>query len=167
MQNTHFYVINKEVSIIRGNACCLLCVKHAILTDINHLPISVFFLERLCCPNIFYLFILCHVSLMLVCLSEFWVLCFVYLIGILSKNCVGVPQFRPGLILSISFMAFGSLGQQKYCETVYSRSGINHMWILKTLQIFWITLNQDLSLRYPPSKLLIFQLYIPPYRMTN
>ena len=23
-------------------------------------------------------------------------------------------------------------GQQKYCETVYSRSGINHMWILKT-----------------------------------
>ena len=108
-----------------------MCVKHAILTDINHLPISVFFFERLCCPNIFYLFILCHVSLMLVCLSEFWVLCFVYLIGILSKNCVGVPQFRPGLILSISFMAFGSLGQQKYCETVYSRSGINHMWILK------------------------------------
>jgi hypothetical protein len=24
-----------------------------------------------------------------------------------------------------------SLGQQKYCEAVYSRSGINHMWILK------------------------------------
>jgi hypothetical protein len=24
-------------------------------------------------------------------------------------------------------------GQQKYCETVYSRSGINHMWILKKL----------------------------------
>jgi hypothetical protein len=22
-------------------------------------------------------------------------------------------------------------GQQKYCETIYSRSGINHMWILK------------------------------------
>jgi hypothetical protein len=22
-------------------------------------------------------------------------------------------------------------GQQKHCETVYSRSGINHMWILK------------------------------------
>jgi hypothetical protein len=22
-------------------------------------------------------------------------------------------------------------GQQKYCETVYSRNGINHMWILK------------------------------------
>jgi hypothetical protein len=37
----------------------------------------------------------------------------------------------------------------------------------KTLKIFWITWNQDLSLRYPPSKLLIFQLYIPPYRMTN
>ena len=58
--------------------------------------------------------------------------------------------------------------QQKYCETAYSRSGITHMWILKnSKKIFWITLNQDLSLRYPPSKLLIFQLYIPPYRMTN
>jgi hypothetical protein len=30
-----------------------------------------------------------------------------------------------------------------------------------------ITWNKDLSLRYPPSKLLIFQLYVPPYRMTN
>jgi hypothetical protein len=58
-------------------------------------------------------------------------------------------------------------GQQKYCETVYSRSGINHMWILKNSKIVWITLNQDLSLRHPPSNLLIFQLYIPPYRMTN
>jgi hypothetical protein len=58
-------------------------------------------------------------------------------------------------------------GQQKYYETVYSRSGINHMWILKTLKIFWITLNQELSLRYPPSKRLVFQLYIPTYRMTN
>jgi hypothetical protein len=25
-------------------------------------------------------------------------------------------------------------GQQKYCETVYSRSGINHMWILKNFK---------------------------------
>ena len=25
-------------------------------------------------------------------------------------------------------------GQQKYCEIVYLRSGINHMWILKTSQ---------------------------------
>jgi penicillin-binding protein-related factor A (putative recombinase) len=25
-------------------------------------------------------------------------------------------------------------GQQKYCETVYPRSGINHMWILKNSQ---------------------------------
>ena len=48
-------------------------------------------------------------------------------------------------------------GQQKYYETVYSRSGINHMWTLKNSKdFFWITLNQDLSLRYPPSKLLIF-----------
>jgi hypothetical protein len=49
----------------------------------------------------------------------------------------------------------------QYCETVYSRSGINHMWILKNSK------DQDLSVRYPPSKLLIFQLNIPPYRMTN
>ena len=27
-------------------------------------------------------------------------------------------------------------GQQKYCETDYSRSGINHMWTLKKLKIF-------------------------------
>ena len=47
------------------------------------------------------------------------------------------------------------------------RSGINHMWIFKNSKIFWITLNQDLSLRYPPSKLSIFQLYIPSYSMTN
>ena len=58
-------------------------------------------------------------------------------------------------------------GQQKYCETVYSRSGIITCGFWKTLKIFWITWNQDLFLRYPPSKPLIFQLYIPPYRMTN
>jgi hypothetical protein len=39
-------------------------------------------------------------------------------------------------------------GQQKYSETVYSRSGINHMCISKNSKDFWITLNQDLSLRY-------------------
>ena len=42
-------------------------------------------------------------------------------------------------------------GQQKYCETVYSRSGINHMWI---------TWNQDLSLRYPPSNLYISRILL-------
>ena len=47
-------------------------------------------------------------------------------------------------------------GQQKYCEAVSLRSGIYHIWILK-----------NLSRRYPPSKHLIFQLYIIPYRMTN
>jgi hypothetical protein len=29
-------------------------------------------------------------------------------------------------------------GQQKYCETVYSRSGIHHMWILKNSYILTI-----------------------------
>jgi hypothetical protein len=33
------------------------------------------------------------------------------------------------------------------------------MWILKTLKIFWITLNKDLSFRYPPSKLDFSTLY--------
>jgi hypothetical protein len=27
-------------------------------------------------------------------------------------------------------------GQQKYSETVYSRSGTNHMWILKNTSFF-------------------------------
>ena len=27
-------------------------------------------------------------------------------------------------------------GQQKYCETVYSRSGVNHMWIVKNSKDF-------------------------------
>ena len=58
-------------------------------------------------------------------------------------------------------------GQQKYCETVYSRSGINHMWILKNSKDLLDNLKSRSFLRYPPSKLLIFQLYIPPYRMRN
>ena len=39
--------------------------------------------------------------------------------------------------------------------------------LLLVIVLSVLTWNQDLSLRYPPSKLLIFQLYIPPYRMTN
>jgi hypothetical protein len=32
-------------------------------------------------------------------------------------------------------------GQQKYCETVYLRSGINHMWILKNSKDLLDNLN--------------------------
>jgi hypothetical protein len=35
------------------------------------------------------------------------------------------------LITCSSILSAVKEGQQKYCETVYSRSGINHMWILK------------------------------------
>ena len=77
---------------------------------------------------------------------------------------------------------------EKYLETVYKEfthlkqlTKNGNIWIAgdfnlpdidwKSMsvatKIFWITWNQDLSLRYPPSKPLIFQLYIPPYRMTN
>jgi hypothetical protein len=38
---------------------------------------------------------------------------------------------------------------------------------LKALASWIITWNQDLSPRYPPSNLSIFQIYIPPYRMKN
>ena len=34
------------------------------------------------------------------------------------------------------FLLVSKEGQQKYCETVYSRSGINHMWILKNSKVF-------------------------------
>ena len=38
---------------------------------------------------------------------------------------------RQASILLTKIMSTEKEGQQKYCETVYSRSGINHMWILK------------------------------------
>ena len=58
-------------------------------------------------------------------------------------------------------------GQQKYCETVYSRSGINHMWILKNSKDLLDNLKSRSFSQVSSIKILIFQLYIPPYRMTN
>ena len=58
-------------------------------------------------------------------------------------------------------------GQQKYCETVYSRSGINHMWILKNSKDLLDNLKSRSFSQVSFIKILIFQLYIPPYRMTN
>jgi hypothetical protein len=48
-------------------------------------------------------------------------------------------------------------GQHKYCETVYSRSGINHMWILKNSKDLLDNLksrsfSQVSSLKQCPSK---------------
>jgi hypothetical protein len=54
-------------------------------------------------------------------------------------------------------------GQQKYYETVYSRNGINHMWILKHSK----DLLDNLKSRSFSHVSSILQLYIPPYRMTN
>ena len=53
--------------------------------------------------------------------------------------------------------------QQTYCETVYSRNGINHMWILKNSK----DLLDNLKSRSFSHVSSILQLYIPPYRMTN
>ena len=52
--------------------------------------------------------------------------------------------------------------QQKYCETVYSRSGINHMWILKNSK----DLLDNLRLRYfsQVSSIKTFDFYAPVSR---
>ena len=34
-------------------------------------------------------------------------------------------------ILLTKLLTYIKQGLQKYCETAYSRSGVNHMWILK------------------------------------
>ena len=58
-------------------------------------------------------------------------------------------------------------GQQKYCETAYSRSGIHHMWILKNSKDLLDNLKSRSFSEVSSITILIFQLYIPPYRMTN
>ena len=58
-------------------------------------------------------------------------------------------------------------GQQKYCETVYSCSGINHMWILENSKDLLDNLKSRYFCQVSSIKTFIFQLYIPPYRMTN
>ena len=57
--------------------------------------------------------------------------------------------------------------QQKYCETVYSRSGINHLWTLKNSKDLLDNLKSRSFSQVSSIKILIFQLYIPPCRMTN
>ena len=52
-------------------------------------------------------------------------------------------------------------GQQKYCETVYSRSGIYHMWILKNSKDLLDNLQSRSFSQVSSIKSLIFQLYIP------
>jgi hypothetical protein len=58
-------------------------------------------------------------------------------------------------------------GQQKYCETVYSRSGINRMWILKNSKDLLDNLKSRSFSQVSSIKTFDFQLYLPPYRMTN
>jgi hypothetical protein len=58
-------------------------------------------------------------------------------------------------------------GQHKYCETVYSRSGINHMWILKNSKDLLDSLQSRSFSQVSSITIMIFQLYIQPYRMTN
>ena len=56
---------------------------------------------------------------------------------------------------------------QKYCATVYSRSGVSQMWILKIPKNFWIILNPCPSKKLTSLRRLIFQLSIPQYHMIN
>jgi hypothetical protein len=43
-----------------------------------------------------------------------------------------VLLFMPNSLIHLTkILSAVKEGQQKYCETVYSRSSINHMWILK------------------------------------
>ena len=42
-----------------------------------------------------------------------------------------VSVWKESLSQTFQILSAVKEGQQKYCETVYSRSGINHMWILK------------------------------------
>jgi hypothetical protein len=52
-------------------------------------------------------------------------------------------------------------GQQKYCEIVYSRSGINPMWILKNSKDLLDNLKSSSFSQVSSIKTLIFQLYVP------
>ena len=74
--------------------------------------------------------------------------------------------FVKGVLNCLLFSAVNLDGSIYNCIKSKSKWAIL-LCLWKTLKVFWITLNQDLSHRYPPSKLLIFHLYIPPYRMTN
>ena len=58
-------------------------------------------------------------------------------IPINDENCelstlYWIPKFQKNQCLNrYILLSAVKEGQQKYCENVYSRSGINHMWILK------------------------------------
>jgi hypothetical protein len=53
------------------------------------------------------------------------------LLEALSAGTITYLSWRKERHLTASIMSAVKEGQHKYCETVYSRSGINHMWILK------------------------------------
>ena len=57
-------------------------------------------------------------------------------------------------------------GQQKYCETVYSRI-LWILWILNNSKYLLDNLKSRSFSQVSSIKTLFFQLYIPPYRMTN
>jgi len=74
---------------------------------------------------------LCHMTLLTI---DFPQLCHRTLSTIdfpqLCHRTLSIIDFPPLCHMTLSTIDFKE-GQQKYCETVYSRSGINHMWILK------------------------------------
>ena len=58
-------------------------------------------------------------------------------------------------------------GQQKYCETVYSRSGINHMWILKNSKDLLDNLKSRSFSQVSSIKTFDFSTLYTTLRMTN
>ena len=56
-------------------------------------------------------------------------------------------------------------GLQKYCETVYSRSGINHMWILKNSKELLDNFKSRSLSEISSIKTFDFQPCIPPFPM--
>ena len=61
---------------------------------------------------------------------------------------------------------------QKYCETAYSRSGINQMWILKNSKeliehLISPTINHVTSIKNKTNQIFYFSLFIQPYLTRN
>jgi hypothetical protein len=57
---------------------------------------------------------------------------------------------------------------QMYCATVYARSGVNQMWILKNSKELLESLkSQFFSLKFTASKPMILQHFIRSYLMMN
>ena len=74
---------------------------------------------------------------------------------------------KPLSILLTKLLTHIKQGLQKYCETAYSRSGVNQMWILKNSQELLDHLNLQVSILSQTSSLLIFRPFTQPFLTRN